>query len=73
MHSQSSGKISLAGPSPDMDPIIDLGCLSHPFDCRVMIEAVKKSIEFIDNSTLPAKKHILGPSSTADEDILVFS
>jgi hypothetical protein len=73
MHSQSSGKISLAGPDPELDPIIDMNCLSHPYDRRVMIEALKKTLDFIENSTLPTGKYIVGPSSIADEDISVCS
>lgn len=71
MHGQSRGKISLAGPTPDADPIIDLNCLSHPYDTRVMVESLKKTLDFVDNSSLPVGNSGVRPSSTADEDILV--
>lgn len=71
MQSQSSGKISLAGPKLDDDPMIDLNCLSHPYDSRVLIEALKATIHFVENSTLVPGKHNVWPSSAADEDLLV--
>jgi choline dehydrogenase-like flavoprotein len=72
MHSQSSGKISLKSAEPDVAPNIDMNCLSHPYDRRVLIESLRKTVEFIENSTLPVENIAVGPSGMADEDILVL-
>ena len=70
MHSESAGKISLRSADPNDMPLIDLNYLSHPYDQRVMIEAVRETVKFIQSS-FPGDGLEIGPISDSDDDILV--
>ena len=67
------GEVKLRSSNPAEPPAIDPAFLSHPFDCRVAIEAVREALEFLDTPSLA--KHQLrlaeGPQVRSDEEILV--
>ncbi|PNP43634.1 hypothetical protein TGAMA5MH_04606 [Trichoderma gamsii] len=71
MNAQSRGIIRLRSNDPDAQPIIHLNYLQHPYDRRVLIEAIKQTLDLMLHSDLPVSKQIEGPTSTSDEDILV--
>jgi choline dehydrogenase-like flavoprotein len=71
MHSQSLGSISLKSADPKDPPNIDLNVLAHPYDRRIMIEAVKETYGFFQKSTFPIDKILEGPKSDSDADLLV--
>ena len=72
---QGTGEINLRSGNPDHPPLIDPKFLSHPYDRRVAIEAVRDALEFLDMPYL-AKDQIrlaTGPEGRSDEEILVGS
>ena len=72
MNSQSTaGSITLASANPADAPLIDVKYLTHPYDRRVAVEALR---DIIDYSEMPAfaavtEKRIEGPASDSDEDL----
>jgi choline dehydrogenase-like flavoprotein len=73
MHSQSSGSISLKSADPKDPPSINLNVLAHPYDRRITIEALRKTYQFLQNSTFPIDKVLEGPKSDSDDDLLVIT
>jgi choline dehydrogenase-like flavoprotein len=73
MNAQSTGTVTINSSNPNDSPVIDPNLLSHAYDRRVMAEAVKKGVEFLENPAVKPfiKRVTLGPKSTADEDIKV--
>lgn len=72
MNPQSTGSVTLASTNPSEPPKIDVGYLSHPYDRRVAVEALRTAIEF---SKMPAfaaitEQRIEGPVSSSDDDLL---
>lgn len=71
MNPQSTGSIALSSAKPSDPPRINVGYLSHPYDRRVAIEALRAAVEY---SKMPAfaavtKQRIEGPASDNDEEI----
>jgi choline dehydrogenase-like flavoprotein len=73
MNPQSRGQVTLASNNPKDAPLIDVGYLSHSFDKRAMLLAIKESMMLFENSTLAKyfKGYVLGPKSSSDEDVKV--
>ncbi|ORY09615.1 choline dehydrogenase [Clohesyomyces aquaticus] len=75
MNPQSSGSITLRSSNPEDKPIIDLGFLEHPYDRRILMEAIRnvwtKVYENPDIKKSVVRK-ISAPESLSDEDILAF-
>lgn len=73
MNPQSRGHITLASDNPKDAPLIDIGFLSHAFDRKAMLLAIRESMNFFEKSALAKyfKGYILGPKSSSDEDINV--
>jgi choline dehydrogenase-like flavoprotein len=71
MNPQSSGSIRLTSADPSVPALIDPAYMSHPYNRRVAIEALRKAMEFSRAPTFAAltKKVIKGPASDSDDDI----
>jgi choline dehydrogenase-like flavoprotein len=73
MNPQSRGAVRLRSSNPDDPPLIDFAYLSHPYDKRVIVTAVRQLLQYIIKS--PLAKEIeeitFGPKSEDEEDILV--
>lgn len=70
---QGTGEVNLRSANPEDPPLIDPKFLSHPYDRRVSIEAVRAALEFLDMPYL-AKDQIrlaTGPEGRSDEEIFV--
>lgn len=70
---QGTGEVKLRSANPEDPPLIDPKFLSHPYDRRVAIEAVRDALQFLDMPYL-AKDQIrlaTGPKGRSDEEILV--
>ena len=75
MNPQSEGSVTLQSSNPDDKPVIKLNYLTHPYDARVMREAIRSTWNLIaENPTLKPtiRKTLCGPASLCDEDIDVF-
>jgi choline dehydrogenase-like flavoprotein len=73
MNPHSVGEVTLRSANPSDPPRIDPNLLSHPFDRRVAIEAMRQTMDFLEapvfkNTTV---KMIGCPNSRSDEDIWV--
>lgn len=73
MNPQSRGQVTLASANAKDAPLIDVAYMTHPFDKRAMLEAIREAMNFFQKSTLGKyfKGYLLGPRSTSDEDIEV--
>ena len=73
MNPQSTGSVQLHSKDPKDQMLIDPRFLSHPFDRRAAIEAMRANLEMIEMPSLKNDtiKLIGGPKSNSDEDILV--
>ena len=73
MNPQSSGSITLASNDPAVHPIIDPTFLSHPFDRRVAIEAMREMMRFFQAPVFKNRtaRHVGWPVDRSDEAILV--
>ena len=71
--SRGDGEVVLQSSDPRDPPLIDPKFLSHPFDRRTAIEAVRKTLEFIDTPSLATDQNrlIAGPEKLDDQSILV--
>ena len=70
---QVTGSLRLRSLDPKESPKIDPNFLSHPFDQRLAIEAIRETLQFLSNPVLKSN-HIswaAGPVGIGDEDILV--
>jgi choline dehydrogenase-like flavoprotein len=73
MNPQSRGAVTLRSSNPDDPPLIDFAYLSHSYDKRVIVAAVRQLLQYITKSPL-AKEMMeitFGPKSEDEEDILV--
>lgn len=75
MNPQSEGSVTLASPNPLSAPVIQLNFLTHPYDARIMREAVRATWTKIAlNPTLQPHitRTLCGPASLADADVDAF-
>lgn len=72
MNPQSRGRITLNSASPTDPPNISINALSHPYDQRAMIEAMKSAMRFSRMPSWAAGTSGVAaePSSESDEHIL---
>ncbi|QDS72994.1 hypothetical protein FKW77_008946 [Venturia effusa] len=71
MTPQSRGSVTLRSADPADPPVSDPKLLSHPYDRRNMIEAVRKAYNFIISPEMAkdSVKPLVAPLSDSDEDI----
>lgn len=71
MNPQSTGSITLSSANPSAPPKIDVGYVSHPYDRRVAIEALRTLVKYSKMPTFDTvtEKRLEGPASDSDEDI----
>lgn len=55
MNPQATGSVTLSSADPSVPPKIDANLINHPYDRRVLIEAVRKSMEFLDTPVFKEK------------------
>lgn len=69
----AGGSLTLGSGNIDDPPVIDPKYLSHPFDRRVAIEAVRETLGLLQQPNIfkDQVRLAVGPKSTSDEDILV--
>ena len=75
MNPQSEGSVSLRSSDPNDKPAIRLNYLTHPYDFRIMREAVRSVwTKITQNEVLKPsiKKTLCGPASLSDEDVDAF-
>jgi hypothetical protein len=71
MDGLSTGRVVLGSADPAVPPVIQLNYLEHPFDTRVMIEAIKKILAFLNRSGLPIAQLPVGLKSAVESDLEV--
>jgi choline dehydrogenase-like flavoprotein len=73
MNPQSAGELTLKSADPLDAPIIDPKLLSHPFDRRAMIEAMRKLMDYLEAPVFQKStvKMIGCPKSRSEEDVWV--
>ena len=73
MNPQSRGAVTLRSSNPDDPPLIDFAYLSHSYDKRVIVAAVRQLLQYINQSPLAEelKEITFGPKTEDEEDILV--
>ena len=73
MNPQSTGFLRLRSKEPSEKLRIDPQFLSHPFDRRTAIEAIRHVMELIETPAMSKDtiRLVAGPKSKSDEDILV--
>ncbi|PMD48672.1 GMC oxidoreductase [Hyaloscypha variabilis F] len=71
MNPQSYGEVTLNSADPSDAPRVDPNLLSHPYDRRAMIEAMRKLLEYLEAPVFKQRtvKMIGCPASKSDEDI----
>ncbi|KAK2626971.1 hypothetical protein QTJ16_004146 [Diplocarpon rosae] len=71
MNPQSHGSVTLTSASPSDAPRVDPQLLSHPYDRRVLIEGVRKLMEFLEAPVFQSStvKMIGCPKGRSDEEI----
>ncbi|KAL3420704.1 glucose-methanol-choline oxidoreductase [Phlyctema vagabunda] len=74
MNPQSEGYVRLASADPKDPPLVDPQLLSHPFDRRVAIEALRSVMDLLEAPVFQKEtvKMIGGPKSRSDADILDY-
>ncbi|KAF2866413.1 hypothetical protein BDV95DRAFT_505141 [Massariosphaeria phaeospora] len=75
MNPVSVGSITLQSANPADKPVIDLGYLQHPYDRRVLREAIRQTwTKVLDNPDMKqhVKRRLYGPESLSDGDIDAF-
>lgn len=75
MNPQSYGEVTLASANPLDAPIADPNLLSHPFDRRVIIEAMRSTMDWLEAPVFKKNtvKMIGCPKSRSEEDVWVRS
>jgi choline dehydrogenase-like flavoprotein len=73
MNPQSRGTVTLRSSNPDDPPLVDFAYLSHAYDKRVIVTAVRQLLQYITKSPLANEMMGItcGPKSEDEEDILV--
>lgn len=73
MNPQSYGEVTLASANPLDAPKADPRLVSHPYDRRVLIEGVRKVMDYLEAPVFNEStvKMIGCPKSRSDEDIWV--
>ncbi|KAG0649714.1 alcohol dehydrogenase [Hyphodiscus hymeniophilus] len=71
MNPQSEGEVTLNSASPSDAPKVDPKLLSHPYDRRVMIEAMRSMMDYLEAPVFKKNTvRMIGcPKSRSDEDI----
>ncbi|KAM3065131.1 hypothetical protein ACMFMG_006108 [Clarireedia jacksonii] len=71
MNPQSSGRVTLRSSNPSDPPVIDPNFLSHPYDRRVMIEAMRTTLRLFDAPVFDESrvKMIGAPEGRGDKEI----
>ncbi|KAH6613903.1 choline dehydrogenase [Boeremia exigua] len=75
MNPQSEGSVTLRSSNPEDKPVINLNFLAHPFDARIMREAVRSVwTKITQNEVLKPsiKRTLCGPASLSDADVDAF-
>jgi len=75
MNPQSEGSVTLRSADPTDKPIINLNFLTHPYDARIMREAVRSVWAKITHNAVLApsiKRTLCGPASLSDADVDAF-
>ncbi|KAF1846496.1 GMC oxidoreductase [Cucurbitaria berberidis CBS 394.84] len=75
MNPQSEGSVTLKSTDADDNPKIMLNYLTHPYDARIMREAIRSTwTKIIENPTLKnsVRKTLCGPASLSDDDVDAF-
>ncbi len=73
MNPQSEGEVTLSSTNPSDPPVVDPKLMSHPFDRRVIIEAMRQMMNYLEAPVFKKNtvKMIGCPKSRSDEDIWV--
>jgi choline dehydrogenase-like flavoprotein len=73
MNPQSVGEVTLSSANPQDAPVLDFNYFEHPFDKKLMAEAVRTTVKFFEESDIKKhfKKFIFAPASGSDEDMEV--
>ena len=73
MNPQSRGHVTLRSADPADAALIDLKLLDHPYDRKVMVDLIRETVLFQQQSAVGKyfRRHILGPKSLSNEDIVV--
>ncbi|PGH00175.1 hypothetical protein AJ79_08280 [Helicocarpus griseus UAMH5409] len=71
MNAQSRGEVTLKSSNSADDPLINFNFMSHAFDRRMMILAVREFMKFLESDAFGPefKEYIAGPKSQSDENI----
>ncbi|KAI9820634.1 MAG: hypothetical protein M1827_005003 [Pycnora praestabilis] len=71
MNPQSTGEVKLQSADPNAKLLIDPKLMSHPYDRRVAIEAIRHTMELMESPSIKKNmiKYIGAPKSKSDEDI----
>jgi choline dehydrogenase-like flavoprotein len=69
MNPRSRGSVTLRSADPKDAPLIDPKYLDHPFDRKVMLELIRETVKFQEESAVSKylKRSIIGPKSTSAE------
>jgi choline dehydrogenase-like flavoprotein len=73
MNPQSYGEVTLNSADPSDTPKVNPKLLSHPYDRRVIIEAMRKMMDYLEAPVFKQSTvRMIGcPKSRSDEDIWV--
>ncbi len=73
MNPKSTGFVRLQSKNPTDKLLIDPQLLSHPFDRRTAVEAIRHVIELVETPAVSkdAIKLVGDPKSKSDEDLLI--
>ena len=76
MNPQATGSVTLSSADPSVPPKIDANLINHPYDRRVLIEAVRKTMEFLNTPVFKEKTVKMigvpeGGAGASDESIWV--
>ncbi|KAJ4349233.1 hypothetical protein N0V95_004769 [Ascochyta clinopodiicola] len=75
MNPQSEGSVTLRSSNPNDKPVVNLNFLTHPYDARIMREAVRSVwAKIAHNEVLKPsiKRTLCGPASLSDADVDAF-
>ncbi|KAF2502442.1 choline dehydrogenase [Lophium mytilinum] len=74
MNPQSKGEITLRSANPQDTPIIDFKYMEHPYDRKVMTEAVRSTVDLFQKSDLKKyfKRFLFAPENGSDESVQKF-